>query len=145
MKNRKITNYFIYPSFQLALILSNFIVSLICVSIIHYKMVDFFDKLKQIGEKANLPIDNPYFEFITYSKEMMLTNLNWALALSIFLSTALSIYLSHKAVGPIYRMKLFFTKVNEGELSSSLQFRKGDFFSDLPIIVNSALSKLKSK
>ena len=108
-------------------------------------MVDFFDKLKQIGEKANLPIDNPYFEFITYSKEMMLTNLNWALALSIFLSTALSIYLSHKAVGPIYRMKLFFTKVNEGELSSSLQFRKGDFFSDLPIIVNSALSKLKSK
>ncbi len=145
MKNRKFSNYFIYPTFQLSLIISNLLVSTLCMLLIHYKMVEFFEKLKQVGEKASLPLDNPYFEFINYSEEIMLSNLNWTLGLSVFLSTALSIYLSHKAVGPMYRLKLFFTQINNGEDKDSVQFRKGDFFSDLPVIINSALSKLKSK
>lgn len=145
MKNRKISNYFIYPTFQLSLIFSNLIVSTFCMFLIHYKMVEFFLKLKQVGENANLPQNNPYFEFIKYSEEIMLSNLNWVLGLSVFLSTALSIYLSHKAVGPMYRLKLFFTQIDNGEDKGSVHFRKGDFFSDLPVIINSALSKLKSK
>lgn len=143
--NRKVSNYFIYPTFQLALIISNMIVSIFCMLIIHHQMVEFFEKLKIMGEKANLPADNPYFEFITNSKEIMLTNLNWSLVLSVFLSTALSVHLSHKAVGPIYRLKLFFSQINNGEDKSSVSFRKGDFFSDLPTIINSAIVKLKSK
>lgn len=143
--NRKLTNYFIYPTFQFTLIISNVIVSVISMFIIHYKMIEFFEKLKQVGERANLPLSNPYFEFISYSKEIMLTNLNWALGFSVFLSTAVSVYLSHKAVGPIYRLKTFFIQINNGENKGEVNFRKGDYFSDLPAIINSAISKLKAK
>ena len=66
--------------------------------------------------------------------------------LSIFLTIAASIYLSHKIVGPVYRLKHFFINIVETkEKNHVLSFRTGDYYSDLPAIINSALDKIKNE
>jgi hypothetical protein len=47
-------------------------------------------------------------------------------------------------VGPIYKLKNFLFAVNNGEKPEKLEFRKGDFFSDLPELVNQTLEKTRN-
>jgi hypothetical protein len=143
MHQRKLKNFLIYPRFQLALLVANIAISSITLVIVHFSVYDVFNKLKNMGEKINLPIDHPYFSFIMHSKELMSIRLNWVFGISIFITAILSIYLSHKVVGPIYKLRKFFTELNVDQTLSKLYFRKGDYYDDLPKIVNDALNKFK--
>ncbi len=143
MNKRKLSNYFIYPSFQFALLISNIFVSGVTILIVRFKVNEVFDKLFETGKTIKLPSDHPYFNFINNSKSMMALNLNWALGFSIFLTIICSIYISHKAVGPIYQLKKYFKNMQNGDKKTELTFRRGDYFDDLPEIINSALKKCK--
>lgn len=147
MKNRrKFGGYFIYPPLQFALILVNVIIISLSTGIIYFKIIDSFKDLQRIGTEAGLADSHPYFSFLDSTINLVSINIAWTFTLSIFLTIAASIYLSHKIVGPVYRLKHFFINIVETkEKNHVLSFRAGDYYSDLPAIINSALDKIKNE
>lgn len=144
-KSRKLVNYFIYPKYQFALIFSNMLVGIVCMFLVHYNVVKIFEKLHQFGVDSHYGPTHPYFDSIVKLKISVMTNLNWILLLSVVLSTLMSVYYSHKVVGPLHRLKLFFTDVANGSDKHTVNFRKGDFFSDLPVCINKAIARVKTE
>ncbi len=143
MNNRKVMHLLIYPRFQIVLLLAHIIVSIATLLIVRFKSNEVFQRLITMGEKTNLPKEHAYFTFIENSKQMMDINLNWALAFSVFLTILSSLYLSHKVVGPIHRLRSYFKAIIDGKPQGDLKFRSGDYFQDLPDIINEGLKKKK--
>jgi len=142
---RKFGGYFIYPPLQFALIIVNVIIISLSTAVIYFKIMDSFNTLKNIGKEAGLVEGHPYFSFLDSTINIISINIAWTFTLSLFLTIAASIYLSHKIVGPIYRLKQYFLQMSESEEKRRpLSFRDGDYYSDLPGIINKALDNLKN-
>ena len=65
------------------------------------------------------------------------------LGLSILIMMILSVYMSHKIAGPIYRIKLYLAEVAKGDLSFEMRLRKGDELTDLVDEFNKMLKGLR--
>ncbi|MCC6278350.1 MAG: methyl-accepting chemotaxis protein [Oligoflexia bacterium] len=50
--------------------------------------------------------------------------------------TLLGVYLTHKLVGPIWKLERELRKVVSGEKIDPIGFRRGDEFRDLPVLIN---------
>lgn len=63
----------------------------------------------------------------------------------VFLSVTflISIFLSHKIAGPIFKLKKFFEKLKDGNLSESLKFRKADHFQEVAALYNEMTQGLR--
>ncbi len=145
IKERKLKNYLLYPSFQLVLVSLNVSIMIICLLVIRYKISEVFEKLRVMGEEAHLTPTNPYFSFVEKSNELMTSNLIWSIVFSIIFTTCASILLSHKVVGPMYRIKMFFSQLAQEDNGREINFRKGDYFPEIPPVINAALKKLRAK
>jgi len=143
LKNRKLSNFIIYPKFQLALVAINLIINGLTLLIIRMKIMEAMDYLKNLGRDIQLRPEHPFFQFIDRSERIILLNLNFSFLISMLLVTFISIYLSHKIVGPIYNIKRYFFELSKNGWSRPITFRKGDFCHDLPPVINHAIDKLK--
>lgn len=57
----------------------------------------------------------------------------WSLAISLFFVTVLGVVITNRLAGPIYRLKRYLMGLEPG---GPLRFRKDDFLSDLPDLLN---------
>jgi methyl-accepting chemotaxis protein len=57
----------------------------------------------------------------------------------------LSIFLSHKVAGPLYRVERFIKSVAKGDLSTKLRLRRGDELQDLADAINDMTDDLKNR
>ena len=64
-------------------------------------------------------------------------------AISIILMMVVSVYMSHKIAGPLYRLKKCFLDVAKGDLSFEMRLRKGDELTDLVDDFNGMVKNLK--
>lgn len=106
------------------------------------QMSQSFDLLREMGREARLPESHAYFKFISMQAELLYQHLAIALIVAFFVSTVVTLFLSHRLAGPIVRLKGHFIRIAESGKAERIQFRKNDFFLDLPPIVNSALERL---
>ena len=144
MYKRKITNYMIYPQFQLALLGANIVILLLILILIYLTANDVFNNLGQMGKTIGLPADHPYFDFVSRSRNIMNMRMYWTFGLSIILSFVSSILISHRLAGPIYKLRNYFLGIVNDKAFTTLKFRKKDYFYDLTDIVNEAVEKLKN-
>jgi hypothetical protein len=83
---------------------------------------------------------------VNYHTEQFYRNLGLGFAIGILASSVLTLILSHRLAGPIVRLKKFFEALGQkGDSPSTLQFRKMDFFSDLPPVINHSLEELQKR
>lgn len=62
----------------------------------------------------------------------------------ILLFGALSIFITHKIAGPLYRLKKSLSEINEGNLEVKVKLRKGDDLKDLAEHVNMLAEELRT-
>jgi sensor histidine kinase YesM len=76
-------------------------------------------------------------------------DLLWLLAIMelIFLSLTflISIFMSHKIAGPLYKLKKTFQEAKAGKLNLKLSFRKRDYFQDLVQPYNEMMESIQQK
>ena len=138
MKNNRM-RFLIYPKLQLSLIFSGMGVLALSYVFIAIQVYRSFHELKGLGEQIGLPAGHPYFEFIQFHEHALSVSLYIAGVISCLVSFVLLLVLSHRVAGPIVRLKGYFEAMSREGWKTRLTFRKGDFFSELPEVINQAL------
>ena len=79
----------------------------------------------------------------------IMATINTRLAVRLLLITPLvilvSIFLSHKIAGPIYRIEKFLKSIANGDLSAKLRLRKNDELQDLADAINEMTNDLENR
>ncbi len=86
---------------------------------------------------------NDWSPFLNAVKGQTDRQIFFGVAISIVLMMVVSIYMSHKIAGPLYRLKKCFLDVAKGDLSFEMRLRKGDELTDLVDDFNGMLKSLK--
>lgn len=61
----------------------------------------------------------------------------------LLLTFAVSIFLTHRVAGPLFKLNKFFTAIKDGGDNGKLYFRKGDYFQEIAENYNQAIAKMK--
>jgi hypothetical protein len=141
MKKKVRWQLLIYPRFQLTLLLIEAIVISSVFFFIIVQASRSYRKLRELGEGAGLAATHSYFKVLELQFQNLQTHLLIAFGVGFLVSALATLALSNRLAGPIVRMTEYFKRINEtGEWSESneLHFRKGDFFSELPPLINKA-------
>ncbi len=131
----------INPSFQLRFI--GYMAAGVVFSLIAFYIADiyFFNTLIQHGKDFNLPPDHIYFQLISQQQGLM-HNIFFVTRLIVFFVFSLSgLLLSHRIAGPLYNLKKYLVQSASNDNLSQLQFRKSDFFQEIPEAFNLYLKK----
>lgn len=78
-------------------------------------------------------------------QQTMLLSLVGGLSFLVVLIGMVGIYITHKVVGPIYKMKLLLRQVGDGKLNFHGKPRKGDELQDLFEVFSATVDKLKAR
>jgi methyl-accepting chemotaxis protein len=97
-----------------------------------------------------LPLDVLLFSSVSpAAKQVILQDLRalgfriWpAIFLGMIVSASLSVFVTHRFAGPIYRFHRLVDQMAEGDLSARFKLRKGDDLTDLETAVNRAIDSL---
>lgn len=147
MSKKKILSYrsrlLIYPRFQLTLLGAQLVITIAALLAVITLTEGSYSYLKQQGMMLGVPLQQPYFQFLDAHAKLVYRYLALALALSFVVSCLSSLLISQRLTGPIYRLRQYFKAVANGEKVEPIHFRKGDFFSDLPNLVNQAFERTK--
>jgi hypothetical protein len=136
----------IYPKFQLFLMILNLLITAATFGIVLVQSHRSFNRFVELGQSIRLPAQHPYFELVGYQQGRMDSSLILAFLASMILSTATTLIVSHRLAGPLVRTKRYFEEVaRSGTIRTELRFRKGDFLSDLPEVINQALSRIRDR
>ncbi|MBI2711462.1 MAG: methyl-accepting chemotaxis protein [Bdellovibrio sp.] len=65
----------------------------------------------------------------------------------VFLSMAfiISIFLSHRVAGPLYKLDRYFREARDGNIEQKLFFRKNDYFKELPDHYNDMMDAIRMR
>lgn len=138
--------YLVYPKFQLVVILINAAVTAVMFGFVAYQVVRSHIHLENLVRSTRLPAQNLFNQMLTLQLKSLLINLGVALFFSLLLTSVITLLLSHKLAGPMIRLKSYFENISKtGEFPDQIQFREGDFFEELPPIINNAFSSIKKK
>ncbi len=138
--------YLVYPKFQLSLILVNALITTVVFGFITYQVVRAYVALDDQIQSSRLPAQNLFVELLNAQLQSLVYHLAVGLIVSLIFSGTITLIISNKMAGPITRLKEIFIKTaRTGEWPENVHFRQGDFFIDLPPIINQAVQAIKRR
>jgi sensor histidine kinase YesM len=66
-------------------------------------------------------------------------------AVMLTITFLISIFMSHKIAGPLYKLRRYFQEVRAGKLDQKLSFRKNDYFQELVPDYNSMMETIRHR
>ncbi len=148
MKNEKYVRkrYLINPAFQLRFMLYIAIAVSLGLLVLYVSNFYYFDHLIADGQDIGLDQSHPYFEFIQDQRDL-LTQIYIVVSLIVFTALMLfGLFLSHRIVGPIYRIEKYLQEVAAGEEHlRPVTLRDGDFFPEIAGIVNNTIKHFEDE
>jgi len=143
---RKIFRYklMIYPRFQVTILMFNFFIAMGIFFLTNWRINAYFNQMRKLGEDASFPGEHIYFKFVSLQEAGLESSMIQIALVGLILSTLGFLILSHKISGPMIRLKRYFSNISQTQKVDPISFRNGDFFSDLPALINGALSSIMS-
>lgn len=137
--------YLINPSFQYRIMAIMAVLALAPISVFFAAHTYFFWKLRQLGINSQLNPDHIYYRFLDGQSHQLLMIFIFCSIIAMIFVLVFGLLVSHRIAGPIHRLKMHLSQVSEGKEVRELSFRKGDYFTEVPALVNQALTALKNK
>lgn len=137
------TKFLIYPKFQISLIIGNLAVMSCMIGAVVVAIYRSYHYLHEQGVAVGLSADHPYFRFVELQSRLVYQALALAFGVGAVVSVVVTLILSQRLAGPIHRLREYFRDIANGGAVQPLGFRKRDFFSDLPEVINQALGRLR--
>lgn len=137
--------FLINPKFQIQFIMFMVFIAIIAGASMYLSCLYFFWKLNELGESFAIPLDNPFFQFISQQQEMMNKIVLVTFVILFIIIMIFGLLYSHRICGPIYRIKEDIKNTPTLEECQKLKFRKNDFFTDLADEFNRMIERFKEK
>ena len=146
LENFRVRKHFlIYPAFQLRLIWVLVASTVVTYGMLLFFLFECFQRLREQGILAHLPPDHSYFESIVFQEDFMYRHMCGALFGGFLVSTIVTLIVSQRLAGPIIRIQNYLKLIiKNGHIDPSVEFRTGDFFPDLPRLLNTALVRVQN-
>lgn len=138
IKNRQFKNYLLFPQIQFRLLAGALVATLLSIGGAFYSVYSSFNKLESIGHGLKFPTDSGYFKLLGAQQEIIFSNIIIASLIGILFTIMVVMVVSHRALGPIYRIKVFFQNYDKNS-NETIQFRDSDYFKKLEEDINKAL------
>jgi len=130
----------IYPRFQGTILAINILLLGLVFGTILVLTKRSFDQLVVQGQLSGLQETHPYFQFLRLQFESFRFYLLIAAIVSTGMISLAALILSHRLAAPIVRLKGYFGRIRQNGYGERVSFRDGDFFPELPDLINDALS-----
>lgn len=133
----------IHPKFQLTLIGLNWFVITLVFALLWYQSGRIFSDLTPLFGISKITDDYSTY-FLNYQADRFNMTLLMFYGVAMVASGAITLIVSYRFAGPLLRLKGYFNAISNGKPPGELSFRSGDFFSDIPPVVNAAVKKLQN-
>ena len=137
-KRRQLKNYLLFPKIQFKFLFFTLISIVLTVGFSLYQLHSSFSYLISIGQKMGLAENAPYFKLLQAQEALIIKNTTIAVIIALVISLVINFVITHKALGPFYRLKIFFKSYQKGS-GEKIKFRETDYFKDLEDDINKAL------
>lgn len=139
-KYRRLKNYLLFPKIQFKFIAFTLLSVGFTVSFVLYQVSSSFNHLFDIGKKIGLSENAGYFRLLKAQEQVILKNIIIAFILGAIISVIINFVITHRALGPFYRIKVFFSQYKKGS-GDEIVFRQSDYFKELESDINKALKQ----
>jgi hypothetical protein len=138
--------YLVYPKFQMTLIVMNSLVTVVLFTMTVLLVVKSHVYLETVVKQTRLPGQNIFIQMLDQQLRSLLIYMGMATFIGVLFTGIATLLLSHKLAGPMIKLRRYFGEIEKnGNFREDLNFRKNDFFLDLPPTINKALHALKKK
>jgi hypothetical protein len=142
---RSLKNLIIYPRFQLTLVGVNLVIFIGALGLILYQVKRSYWMMDKLAHEMRIPPHSAYYKLVGFQQELITDYILTATVVGVVISFVFTVIFSHKSAGALYRLRRYFEEINESGHKYDLKFRDGDFYSELPPIINNAIKKIKGK
>ena len=136
--------WIILPEFQYRLIFWNLLTSTVVFILVLLQVARAMSELRTLGQSAGFPEGHPYYQFIGGVSANLYFFIAGSFIFGMLLSLGVTIFISHRLSGPIYRLIKYFQSLADGAPASDIKFRKNDFMEQYAPVINEAVRKLRS-
>jgi len=140
-KKRKLADLLINPIFQLKAAALSLIPGIIIVTIynflINQRMRENYDILVSASPMQEAAKSQLWLEFDQFRIQLVAFSLFFLVLIFLF-----GVFLSHKVVGPIHKIRKIMEEVRRGNKKARVFFRKGDEFTELAASFNNMMDSL---
>lgn len=145
MDNKKITRKLIInKEFQYKFGLYLILPVVVSLSIFWISLELFFRRMQELGQDSSLPEGHPFYTFIKIQKTDLSQSILVAGLLISIVMLIWGFYISRRIVGPIKKLQLHLDSIqNQDDLKNELEFRKADFFQEIPKALNDMAQRIK--
>ena len=85
----------------------------------------------------------PMAQQIAHIKSEVITFLVLLQVVLVILSALISVFMSHRIAGPLFKLRRYFVEAAAGNLEQVITFRKGDYFKELATEYNNMMEKIR--
>ena len=132
--------FLINKPFQLSIIGWFSFLAFLMVIVFYTTIWYFFYNFKKEAASAGLPPGHVFFTFLNEQKMAIDHIFIFSSSLAILLIVIGGLILSHKVAGPIYQLTEHLKKHSKENIPP-LQFRKGDYFMEIPDALNDFIKR----
>jgi len=133
--------YLVNPEFQLRLIILSFIPVLVTLSIFYFQSVTAVREVKGLAGKL-LGEQKAIALMMLETQELVLGRyFFWSSLIVFIISGVILVIVSHKMVGPLYRLEKHIEEINETGEVKLIRFRKNDYLQSLELQINKMFSR----
>jgi hypothetical protein len=138
--------FLIFPKFQIPVLAVNLGVILLMAGIVWFGAQNAFSELRPAAGLSDGEREF-FLRYLDYQAHRFERSLLLALVAGTGVSTFLSLVITHRFSGPLLRLRGYFKMLSErppqsGEAVPRLEFRDGDYLSDLPPLINEAVGRV---
>lgn len=94
------------------------------------------------GEGYHFGKVSPY-EVLSDVSYQLLIRVSSVLFLTLIVIAVFGVFFLHRVAGPVYRFRLTFLKINDGDIPRPIKLREGDFFAETADEINRFIKKLE--
>ena len=104
----------------------------------------FFRRMSELGQSSSLLEGHPFYVFIQIQKTDLSQSIFIAGVLISLVMLVWGLFVSRRIVGPIKKLQLHLDSIrSQDDLNIKLEFRKEDFFQEIPITLNEMSERIK--
>lgn len=137
--------FLILPEFQYRLLFWNSMSFLLVFALVLFQVSRATHEMRVMGASASFPVGHPYFLFVDRVTANLYFYVSVSFVLGGILSFLITMVVSHRLSGPVYRLMKHFESIAGGSSPGELRFRKNDYLEGYAPMINQAISRISDK